>query len=1490
MKRSYLLLISLILSCAFILSVFVACGNGNEETTQPSCSESEEPSETLSDSESKSDESGDETESGDENGDDTDAPSSISDIPYGEVIENAYGLANKVQAYFTDERSRFTVYNQEMFLEYALGSDGKQLVASLKNSKGRLYFENTMDVFVRMNDGKTYYSSDSNMNATANLYREGFYYYEARFEEQVFGGEPTFTGIEKNVSPKTNDCTGMTFSQENGLSKYTVNDAADPRMIFRGVSCETAESHYLQITLKVDSPNKNQATFDIYLKAGSHTKFSEEQSVSFKVKADGEMHTYLAPICLVSDYTGKLSGLRLDTEGLNVGDSVTVESLKLLQAEIDSVPFAVSMSRSFLVYSDKMHHYAQIAATEKTENVAAVGMLTRIASDSVAKIIVKDAKEIHDSLDGVDWTSVECVGFDIKDAGIFGYIMPDCSAGGEIRVTLGEDGIYVIEQTRAPEHNTLLPSEAGTSNANDFYFGQRIYTDESHNFDTLLSETYNERNPLTQENIVVTNGEDSKASLIGYDAVRGIYMIEMEYPQGSFNGPFYYFPNRHFSANISITGDDRDRSIYVMSYCANGTLECAAILDGGNVMLPMPIEVIKNFSEENGERNLYNIDDSEYSEAIVPLFVKAKEAKEYKLLNLYQNWGNFPLKQISAIQYSSPYYHLSTGVTETNCITPWFFPRKNNHLKYSTLPDFRAASSPYWKSQPQHTNSGLHQWLIYTDADGVFVTTENIKNTIDSFGPTYADIKMDCISTDGKIAVSYTHMEMPQTDENRTYYTMEYTVLEDVSFEDFRNDFQFYSMERGNDATGLYKEIGYLNENNESAYAMANLENGNATAYVLGDRYPYFTYYNMGGAYDKENNPTGYSNENGYCNLAFLVSDYEFVIGGEKLTPRFVVTEKDNVLKLSLNLEKVELKAGDTFRISAILLPWGSQEMEESYATLKDKNVLEVRNNSIIRGLTAKAVADCTVIESDFVPKIRSTNGERAEFTVSGGTDNTAIRVYGFNKRTVPKVYEKVGGKLFEIELSSENNPDIKGYRYSYDGYCVYYDMDGTFSYSFVVEMKRGKERTFVIDASEEVTELPIFEREDERSFDAEEINSIFYDLATTNRIELSEDNSYVSIYGNGKDAEKYKYIFDSSTGGVSGRYIVLEYRLPETNTTSFKCFEFYTSSTNAHASADDVGTIGGEMIKNDGLWHMVVVDASTYKTVELNDEGSCQLNFLRFDFFNNTIDRESRVDIAHIGVYDTIEDICNIAEGYETLDYLESTDGSVAGTIDVATCEVTVDSVTDAADDPSGGTVLNVFWGADRLYIKATDTATARKIGQVDYHKDEGYISCYPQNTEYNESYIKDLWLGDETVATGQYLMFKYRMPVQDIGTFELYTSTLAASTKEDPKGYVSLKSHGELNLRDNEWHIVIIDLSKTVPTFTPAEDGKYYAKHLRFDWFNSVVPSVTDYRTDLAYITFFDDFEKAVSFFDSAVDEVSFYDGSTVTVLDPKTDSLPS
>ena len=73
---------------------------------------------------------------------------------------------------------------------------------------------------------------------------------------------------------------------------------------------------------------------------------------------------------------------------------------------------------------------------------------------------------------------------------------------------------------------------------------------------------------------------------------------------------------------------------------------------------------------------------------------------------------------------------------------------------------------------------------------------------------------MENISDDGKIKVTYTHMEMPQLDENRTYYTMEFEVLEELTINNFKHNFQFYKV-TDRDSVGSYKKIGYLDENNE---------------------------------------------------------------------------------------------------------------------------------------------------------------------------------------------------------------------------------------------------------------------------------------------------------------------------------------------------------------------------------------------------------------------------------------------------------------------------------------------------------------------------------------------------------------------------------------------------------------------------------------------------------------------------------------------------
>ncbi len=141
-------------------------------------------------------------------------------------------------------------------------------------------------------------------------------------------------------------------------------------------------------------------------------------------------------------------------------------------------------------------------------------------------------------------------------------------------------------------------------------------------------------------------------------------------------------------------------------------------------------------------------------------------------VNLYQNWGDFPLKQISSIQFIAPYYHLSTGSTETNCIAPYYVFGKDHWM----LPDFRAMSAPLWEGQPQHASVGRLYFLRYTPADGHTVGSESVYNIIDAYGPTYSDIGMNYISDDGKISVDYRHLEFQQWDENRTYYTIELTV------------------------------------------------------------------------------------------------------------------------------------------------------------------------------------------------------------------------------------------------------------------------------------------------------------------------------------------------------------------------------------------------------------------------------------------------------------------------------------------------------------------------------------------------------------------------------------------------------------------------------------------------------------------------------------------------------------------------------------------
>ncbi len=1302
MKRALINFLSVILVLAMMAGVLASCTTGGEIESSDT---EEESSQTTP--------GGDEESSGEKPEKDPVEPSE-----HIGLIQAANKLANGIQAFFTDgSRTHLSIQNQEMILNYARSSMSDQLVESIKNNNGAAYIQNTMDVFVRISNGDsydTYYASQSNRSAEANIYRFGYYYYQGMFEFQNFVPKELELHNSTKIDPRKQFTNGydVTRGRDSGNMSYVINSGAtDPRVHFE-TDFDYVAANYNTLVFRAKALG-NTDSIQLFIKTDS-VSHNELSSVRVALMNDGEYHDYFIPLYNIPGFEGTLRGLRFDPNG-SAGGGFAVESMTLGKTDIDVVPSDLYVNRHFHVYSDKMHHAIQFAVTEKTENIVEVGMLTEIEANTVSKlIIVTDDGTSYDSLNaGFAWDSVVAVGFDVKAAGIFGFILPVDDVAGKIKVEL-KDGVYVIEQTRTPvangESGVIIPSinteerdENGnykladgiSNNGNDFYLGQRVYTDENHDFTEFLQETYFERNPLDSKRVSVSDSGSDGGKFLGYDAIRGIYAFAIDAPSGFTTS--YNNPNKNYKVNFSIRSDI-DRSIYVMTTTSGSTLECATLMDSNMMLLPVPIEVIKNFSEPGGERNLFNITDPTFSEAIFYLPLEENKKQEYTVINLYQSWGKYPLKQISQIPFHCPYYHLSTGVTETNCILPWYDMAGVNKGSMNTLPDFRSMSAPFWVAQPQHNSSGSHTWLGYTDMSGGTYYTESVTNYITSYGPTYAELVWENLSDDGKIKVTYTHMEMPQVDENRSYYTMEYEFLEDLTIDSFKDNFKFYDV-TDNDHKGSYKKLGYLNENNECVIVDANSDPNAAPEYVLGDESPYFSFFMM----PDWNRESDFAE--GYANLAFLIHTSEFIVGGEKKDYGFLIRNSMDHVTLTLNESgTVAFKAGDKITINAIVMPWGSHQYEDGIIDLEaspknyeydmvlpdgslymDKNVRDVRANTCLDPLKATSETD-EIIGSAFLPKIRSKDGKRAEFTLSGGENNVAVRVYGFDKLTAPKVEEYVNGEWVEYVLSSSENPDKNGIYHYYDGYQVYYDEDGTYSYSFVTTMHDGAPRRFRITASDDFTRWPAEpaepEREDHLSvyFDAEELRDIInntphmYGEPVVN--ESAEDGAYTSVYVKLDNTvnESYSNLFSTKDDVVTGKYLVIKYRVPTTNKEPVGNFQIWGSTTATRA--EDANSFMHYPV-DDGNWHVDVIDLTktSLSTFLPNDEGEYCAKLLRFDIFNKAFeDGDTHIDIAYVGIDTDIMNICELEkENFETISLYEN---GKATAIDTSTGEATLDTL----------------------------------------------------------------------------------------------------------------------------------------------------------------------------------------------------------------------
>lgn len=678
------------------------------------------------------------------------------------------------------------------------------------------------------------------------------------------------------------------------------------------------------------------------------------------------------------------------------------------------------VDKAYHLYGDRVYSELSLFACEATTALEEFGSEIKIAKSSVDAIQFADKNGVSADLTKLDSASVQYVAFDIKDAGVVGFIVP---ADGSTKALYVEDDgdNYTVRQVANYTEGTGINKndESGGYALNCVTFGFRIYNDTTHNFDGVAKQAYLERNPL--EGITV-NGGNAEGKYIGYEALRGTYTFAMKGVDFNYG---YQNPDVHFALPFSITCDENDRDIFIRTNGSNGCLEAGAILDSNGVLVPIPVQVDKNFCGDGGEP-FYSVKDYQYGDCFFPLSLKAGETYDMTVLNLYQNWGHAPLKQLSGIEFHVSYYHLSTGTTESNCIAPYYVYDKEGFY----LPDFRTRSGIMWSEQPQFNSVGILKFVNYNkkalgifDAGQVYGEYKNAR--IDSVGLNYSDITTDFVSDCGSYTYTLRHVEFPQTDENRTYYEVDINFNREVTFKNFKRDFDLFYFD-GRFVN--FNKLGYLDADNNCT--VAQVGTGNDIYYTLGNEAPYFSFF------DVTEDTMHQVDARFGCNFGLVVKDSEIMMGGEKQDIALAVhddsTKDLTVGCLTLDAEEITFMPGDSIKLSLVLLPWG-QGTEKT-----DDQVRAVREDSALKPVTVTAVTG-TVEEDAFVPTVRAENGV-AEVTVKGGRNYNVIRFNGYEKLECPEIYFKNGDSWDKASVASVNG---------YDGYTVHYNEDGTYGFSF---------------------------------------------------------------------------------------------------------------------------------------------------------------------------------------------------------------------------------------------------------------------------------------------------------------------------------------------------------------------------------------------------------------------------------------------------------
>jgi len=697
------------------------------------------------------------------------------------------------------------------------------------------------------------------------------------------------------------------------------------------------------------------------------------------------------------------------------------------------------LDKTYHTYTDKMHQEFSLVASSSTKGVDAFGFEIKLRAESVSAIEIKDGTKTYSEVSNlVDSQSVEYVGVDIKDVGVMGIVIPNDGSS----VTVTKDAKYYVIRQELPMTGIAFIK------ADEVSFGNRLYTDETHSFEGLRAVNATEKTPLTEANITVDEEVDG-AEFIGYDALKGSYKFYLD--GMGFNPAYFYTPQKKFYEHIQIKDVNYDRTIYLWVH-TDHPLEGACLLDDNGMQLPVPMQVSKNFGHEK-EEPIYDPLDLIYGDTYVPIQLEKGKDKDFTVVNVMKAWGNFDIKQLSSISYYVSYYHLSTGVTESTCIAPYYTAGANWEIDGWILPDFRGCSESFWGDE--ETKTGDPQYGSVGKVFGPLnenglVTSVYGSSDITSAGLTNADITLSYISSDGKYRYDIRQVEMPQNDETRVYYTISMTFLEDTEINN--SEFSLIGFD-GRSVT--YAKSAYLDENGVEQEVDNPKTVGKQQIYNLHKNGSYFAYYAINEAVENTGEDIMDARKD-VGNFGVIVKNQKITVNGKAsdVGLAFLNDFKGTLNYGSLTLDSnVSFKKGDTISVDLVLLPFGIAGQEHC------DNVRNVYNDTVVNAIKTTATVG-EVVQDTWIPTVKAQNNV-AEFTVAGGVSkntqeaNYTVKIEGCTLLKTPKIQEYVNGQWVDYQYSTE---------IGFDGYAVACE-NGSLTYSFVFRAKdAGRQFRFTLE------------------------------------------------------------------------------------------------------------------------------------------------------------------------------------------------------------------------------------------------------------------------------------------------------------------------------------------------------------------------------------------------------------------------------------------